>query len=248
VTLLICPSPSLQYIIEKFHSFVAGDKMAEEQEQLRQHWQELAEQLGLEPVEQTAQPSPPTISPKEDKTGGPQPSRPDRAEPAVTKTEVEESFARNQESISSSVEVKSPPAKAPASDQFVSVSETSGNEEPSRAQPTDQELRPERRGRQGRRPEKYERGRTSSRRRTSGRDRPEEAPSVADHPSALSEENPELPSEDDFSDEPEPAFVEEPPSTEDRKEDDDSDYLDTLSDWNVPSWAELIASLYRPER
>src|SRR5258707_1561093 len=35
---------------------------------------------------------------------------------------------------------------------------------------------------------------------------------------------------DDFSDEPEPAFVEEPPSTEDRKEDDDSDYLDTRSE------------------
>jgi hypothetical protein len=24
--------------------------------------------------------------------------------------------------------------------------------------------------------------------------------------------------------------------------------MDTLSDWNVPSWNELIASLYRPDR
>jgi hypothetical protein len=29
---------------------------------------------------------------------------------------------------------------------------------------------------------------------------------------------------------------------------DDDDEPDTLSDWNVPSWNELIASLYRPER
>jgi hypothetical protein len=30
--------------------------------------------------------------------------------------------------------------------------------------------------------------------------------------------------------------------------DDEIDEEDTLSDWNVPSWNELIASLYRPER
>jgi hypothetical protein len=28
----------------------------------------------------------------------------------------------------------------------------------------------------------------------------------------------------------------------------DNEEIDTLSDWNVPSWAELIASLYRPDR
>jgi hypothetical protein len=31
-------------------------------------------------------------------------------------------------------------------------------------------------------------------------------------------------------------------------EDDDADDLSSLKDWNVPSWNELIASLYRPER
>jgi hypothetical protein len=30
--------------------------------------------------------------------------------------------------------------------------------------------------------------------------------------------------------------------------DDGGDELDNLADWNVPSWNELIASLYRPER
>ena len=37
----------------------------------------------------------------------------------------------------------------------------------------------------------------------------------------------------------------ETPST---SADNDIDEEDTLSDWNVPSWTELIASLYRPER
>jgi hypothetical protein len=29
---------------------------------------------------------------------------------------------------------------------------------------------------------------------------------------------------------------------------EDDEELDTLSDWNVPSWTELIDSLYRPDR
>jgi hypothetical protein len=33
-----------------------------------------------------------------------------------------------------------------------------------------------------------------------------------------------------------------------REEETDKDDLDTLTDWNVPSWTELIDSLYRPDR
>jgi hypothetical protein len=32
------------------------------------------------------------------------------------------------------------------------------------------------------------------------------------------------------------------------QEDEDSEDLDDFSNWNVPSWSELIASLYRPDR
>src|SRR5713226_1039733 len=32
------------------------------------------------------------------------------------------------------------------------------------------------------------------------------------------------------------------------EEDVDKDDVDTLTDWNVPSWTELIDSLYRPDR
>jgi hypothetical protein len=31
-------------------------------------------------------------------------------------------------------------------------------------------------------------------------------------------------------------------------ETDEKDEVDNLTDWNVPSWTELIESLYRPER
>jgi hypothetical protein len=61
---------------------------------------------------------------------------------------------------------------------------------------------------------------------------------------------PQESSEPESSDETEPSFVDETPSAQEQKEEEeaDTDDVDTLSDWNVPSWAELIASLYRPER
>jgi hypothetical protein len=37
-------------------------------------------------------------------------------------------------------------------------------------------------------------------------------------------------------------------SAEPEREDEELDDVDTLSDWNVPSWTELIESLYRPDR
>jgi hypothetical protein len=48
----------------------------------------------------------------------------------------------------------------------------------------------------------------------------------------------------------EPTADEEQGQTENRAAEDEGkdEELDNLSDWNVPSWTELIASLYRPER
>lgn len=47
--------------------------------------------------------------------------------------------------------------------------------------------------------------------------------------------------------------AEEMPEDEEKVEtteavNDDNEEIDNLSDWNIPSWAELIASLYRPDR
>ena len=52
---------------------------------------------------------------------------------------------------------------------------------------------------------------------------------------------PEFPEEDIL--EPEEAEIIEP-----MVEEDDDEEIDKLTDWNVPSWNELIGSLYRPER
>jgi hypothetical protein len=46
----------------------------------------------------------------------------------------------------------------------------------------------------------------------------------------------------------EPAGEEPPPAVEPEPEDEDDEEVENLSNWNVPSWQELIASLYRPER
>jgi hypothetical protein len=42
--------------------------------------------------------------------------------------------------------------------------------------------------------------------------------------------------------------LEEELAAEEAPEEDHDDEPDTLSDWNVPSWQELISSLYRPDR
>src|SRR5262245_42815392 len=113
--------------------------MTDNQEQLNQHWQELAEQLGLEPVESSAPPPQPTS--KEEKADVPQPARTERVETAVTKTEDAGSFVPHEEAISP---VKADAIPAQATDQFVSVSEASGEEEPRRVEPVIQESSPER--------------------------------------------------------------------------------------------------------
>jgi hypothetical protein len=53
----------------------------------------------------------------------------------------------------------------------------------------------------------------------------------------------------DYEDE-EPLDAEETAPTDARadEEDQDDEEIDKLTDWNVPSWTELISSLYRPDR
>jgi hypothetical protein len=53
---------------------------------------------------------------------------------------------------------------------------------------------------------------------------------------------------DEVLEEPGESFVEEEVPAEEEVQDEEDEDIDDLSNWNVPSWAELIASLYRPER
>ena len=224
--------------------------MADDQEQLRQHWRQLAEQLGLDAPERAAPASAPVPIKKE----GPTAAKMDQAkktEPSEVQTEREETFVRNEDKAFGASEAEAAPAKAPASDQFVAVAETSAGAVLGPAEPPVDEPRPERRGRRERRPERGERGKSSHRRRDSGPRRREETSVPAERAENLPEMNgPEDSSEPALPEEIEPAFVDETSSAQERKQDDeaDTDDVDTLSDWNVPSWAELIASLYRPER
>ncbi len=224
--------------------------MADDQEQLRQHWQQLAEQLGLDASGQPAPASAP-VPIKEEKPTAAKMGQAEKAAPSEAQTEREETLIRNEYKCFGASEAEAP-AKAPAADQFVAVAEASAGAVLGPPEPSADEPRPERRGRRERRPERGERGKSSHRRRDSGGRRREETPSpVVERAENSPDMNgPEDSSEPEFPEEIEPAFVDETPSAEERKQDDeaDTDDVDTLSDWNVPSWAELIASLYRPER
>jgi ribonuclease E len=90
--------------------------------------------------------------------------------------------------------------------------------------------------------ERFKRGR-----RGRGRKHHKRAPEAADQGevTAFEEELPE-PESSELSEELDE--VQDEATESERDKADDQEDVDTLSDWNVPSWAELIESLYRPER
>jgi ribonuclease E len=90
--------------------------------------------------------------------------------------------------------------------------------------------------------ERFKRGR-----RGRGRKHHKKAPEAADQGevTAFEEEMPE-PESSELSEELDE--VQDEATEPERDEADDQEDVDTLSDWNVPSWTELIESLYRPER
>ncbi len=216
--------------------------MPDDQEQLSQHWKELAVQLGLESAETSQTPT----SPNEEKAASPAVARPEQIEPLEVKATHEERLAQNDATTSSTFEAA--PVKAPDAEQFVDVTEAA-LEPAVRPEAIRDESRPPRRGRRGRESEKSGRETPSHRRRDSGFRTREETP-VSSSEDVSQTNGPEVSPELEILEEPEPTFVEDLPAAETRKEEDESDTddVDTLSDWNVPSWAELIASLYRPER
>src|SRR5438552_3905763 len=188
--------------------------MADDQEQIRQHWKELAVQLGLEPAGLSTTPAVSTS--REEAAPSPRLVPAERAEPPEDKTIPEE--RQNQEARSSDVETA--PGKAPDANQFVGVTEASGTVGLSAEATADE--RPERRGRRGRRPEKGERERSPRRRRESELRRREEAP-VSDSEDLQQTNDPEVSSTLEISEEPEPTFVEDNPSADNRREDNESD-------------------------
>jgi hypothetical protein len=214
--------------------------MVDDQEQLRQHWQELAEQLGLDAHDQPEA----TSAAKKEESAPASTAEVEKTEPRTFSSRSEESLAGDAPTNTVVGDAESAAAKAPAADQFVAVSETSGDETaPGSPEPP---IGDTRRGRRRRRPEKNERDKSHRGRDSGRRTREETFLSEADEePEEMN--GPADSTETEFPEEIE-AEADETSSGEERKEEDDLEDVDVLSDWNVPSWAELIASLYRPDR
>jgi len=222
-----------------------------EQEKTRQrdHWQAIAEQLGLSPEGEAASEA---VSPEQ-----PQPqSRQVYAKPPAQATEPDRGASAPVYSPSppkppqedfkvNLVEKKEPAPEPPAQESYVSPpegrTEESGEGEPESA--------PRRRGRRRGRDEQSPRGDRGKRRTeelsfspaASARAEPGEAPDRGRgrrrRGRSSTEEEPDLASEPEVS-----------AAVDDSEADDEIAELGDFSNWNVPSWNELIASLYRPER
>jgi len=213
--------------------------MTDDQEQMR-HWQELAEQLGLDvPM---ATPDAPAI-PKEEIL-------------PTSKTENRDEKIEERENVEdreTMMEGRDSGSKADVRNE--SFPEAQADLESSTETPLESQLpirEPERddrrRGRRGRRERNGDRGERSSRSRRGSSSRRREPEPIAEDRGDPFEER-ESKEVGEFPEEVEPAILHDSTALErEKEEDEDVDDVDTLSDWNVPSWTELIESLYRPDR
>ena len=208
--------------------------MSEDQDRSQQeeHWRELAQLLGIGPEPPAAKPAPAKESvappPVEAKAPPPppieveEPPPPPEPEPVLPAAESRE-------------EVFEAP---PAEESWKTRVDEPLYREVTTAQTEDRpiEMDTEEKPRRGRR-RKGRRGRREERRPT----RVEEEPIDMETPD---EEMPFPEDSENGAEEPEDA----PEPVEAQTDDEDLDVEATLRDWNVPSWNELIASLYRPDR
>lgn len=216
----------------------------------QRHWRELAEQLGLEPVAETQDVA--HVEPAE--TDAHDPREQSREESSLGSTGLDD---ESSEWGSESVELEVVEAEAVE----LEASEP-------RVAPEQPEERGGRGGRRGRSRRGGRGGRRRNERTENGRQAEEEdaaAPDAEDAPADLGDQDrpPEEKREGrrrrgagrNRRDEREPEAEElhevderEPAAEAAEPDDDPAEEIDTLSDWNVPSWNELIASLYRPDR
>jgi ribonuclease E len=191
-------------------------------------WRELHELLGLPPDEAPAAPPPPPPAPKHIEPAPLTSAEPEelaslpKAPRVFDEPRTDASVVQEEASVPPLEEEEIPP---PLSDDETAPTEARMTEEDE-----DRPRRGRRRGRRGRR----------------SRSRREEAP--ADVASLDNDDTDVEPTENELA--PAPAAVdddeEEMPAA--RLDDEDDEPLETFADWNVPSWQEIVASLYRPER
>jgi hypothetical protein len=198
----------------------------------RDHWQAIAEQLGLAPERESAGGELPAVS-----KPAPQPATPRFETPA--KGAAQADLVAEESVITPTEPKRSIPEEPAAPEAAGDADETVAELEPSQPEP---QQRPRRRGRGRRRPE-------------------EDVPAAADAAEAAV-----LPSSEEAEEQQGdrrrrgrrkkaeaaselPEVKEEAVAVEpDKDKDEEMDDLGDFSEWNVPSWNELIASLYRPGR
>jgi hypothetical protein len=216
-------------------------------------WRELADLLGLPPDEQkqsAAQPAPPARNEPTTTHHDRAPSRPEAAPPAAEVAEP----AMFEEVVITEMNLHEEDYREPESQAREVASE--GADEPA----DDRPRRGRRRGRRGSRNERDDRAPVEN---SAGREE-------------VTEPSGNETSEDDFMDrteggggpgrrrhpeeshrgnvdeearhDEEHAELEETGAMEPTTDDADDEEIDRLTDWNVPSWNDLIGSLYRPER
>jgi hypothetical protein len=196
------------------------------------HWDELARQLGLEPGEPVATPPAKEAKPV-------QASRPAEFREKEAR-EVDSSDEFERESVAEP-EVERGEDKAPMGEEASPAADQSPVEEP----PAQERARRGRRGGgRGRRTRDAAETQESSGRSAADEAAPAEESAERKERGRRGRRHGRRGAE---AEEPEatPEVVEQAASDQGE---DDIEEVDTLSDWSVPSWNELIASLYRPER
>jgi hypothetical protein len=219
-----------------FHktSLVESKIMSDRSEKDR--WNELADLLGLPPDQKAPQSAAPPAAP-------PPPSHPPAASPpeAPKRRHVEPSpeFAAAEVPARDVVEPPEPMEAPPAS-------AASTEREPVREEEAEHGRRGGRRRGRGHRNDGRDRDNHSRRGSPAGEDNGDAESANGEHARVDSSDREEPISRGDLDEEilePEEAEISEPVA-----EEDDDEEIDKLTDWNVPSWSELIGSLYRPER
>jgi hypothetical protein len=240
------------------------EAMSDEQEKIKQeqHWQELAELLGLEPERAAASaPAAPVSAPA------------NSVEPKELRREAEpesksiDSARGGPEATARAGSALPAPARIDdrrEAGRVLSKTENEGKEQPADARVTElEESGRESKRRRGRRSaESSKRAPTKNEGDSSAADAAAEGAAVSDPPGRAEKskegrrrgrgrggqhKKPESENETAVSARaPEEEPAETLPAARDK--DDENDEVDNLSDWNVPSWNELIATLYRPER
>ncbi len=199
-------------------------------------WRELHKLLGLPPESQAAAPerAPPRAEPPAEASAVPLPHREPEEERDLAEEELGEPLEEEVETPPPEEEEILPPPSA-REEQEEEAEALADEEEPPR--------RGRRRGRRGRRgrPGREEEARRPVSLETDDTEvEPAEDVSGREHPLRSPDEEPaeDLSSEDEEELEP----------VSDSTDEDDDEPMETFADWNVPSWQEIVASLYRPDR